>query len=218
MKFTKEELAKFDGREGRPAYAAYNGKVYDVTASKKWMNGGHMRKHNAGGDLTADMKGAPHDATLLDKFPVVGTLDELAPETPKKTGIIDLYFDQHPHPVAVHFPVALTFVSAAFLAIYLFMNIDVFAQSALLVLWAATVMTPPAALTGAVSWWFNYGHRPTNLFIAKILLSLILFIMQAAALYFWSPSSIAFCAGLFIMGAVVGVLGKLGAALTFPKK
>ena len=31
--FTLEELAEFDGREGRPAYVAYDGMVYDVTES-----------------------------------------------------------------------------------------------------------------------------------------------------------------------------------------
>ena len=31
--FTKESLAQFDGKDGRPAYVAYQGKVYDVTGS-----------------------------------------------------------------------------------------------------------------------------------------------------------------------------------------
>lgn len=33
---TREELTGYDGREGRPAYAAVNGKIYDFTGSKLW--------------------------------------------------------------------------------------------------------------------------------------------------------------------------------------
>ena len=34
--FTIEELAKFDGKNGRPAYVAVNGMVYDVTNNRAW--------------------------------------------------------------------------------------------------------------------------------------------------------------------------------------
>jgi len=34
-KFTLEELGKFDGKEGRQAYVAYKGEVYDVTDSSQ---------------------------------------------------------------------------------------------------------------------------------------------------------------------------------------
>lgn len=57
---TPEELAYFDGREGKPAYIAYSGKIYDVTASRLWKDGSHARKHLAGSDLTAALKTAPH--------------------------------------------------------------------------------------------------------------------------------------------------------------
>lgn len=32
-KFTREELAQYDGKNGNPAYVAYKGKVYDVSVS-----------------------------------------------------------------------------------------------------------------------------------------------------------------------------------------
>jgi predicted heme/steroid binding protein len=38
-KFTLEELKQYDGRDGRPAYIAYKGKVYDVTDSFLWIDG-----------------------------------------------------------------------------------------------------------------------------------------------------------------------------------
>ncbi len=75
-KFNKKELAKYDGKNSAPAYVAYNGKVYDVSSSFLWKNGNHQVFHTAGQDLTANLEQAPHGATLLEKFPVVGVLRE----------------------------------------------------------------------------------------------------------------------------------------------
>jgi predicted heme/steroid binding protein len=33
MEMTAADLARFDGREGRPAYVAYKGDIYDVSES-----------------------------------------------------------------------------------------------------------------------------------------------------------------------------------------
>jgi predicted heme/steroid binding protein len=73
--FTADELATFDGKEGRPAYVACAGKVYDVTGSAMWENGEHEDEHSAGIDLTDDMDFAPHNDGVLEAFPVVGTLE-----------------------------------------------------------------------------------------------------------------------------------------------
>jgi predicted heme/steroid binding protein len=40
--FTPEQLEQYDGKEGRPAYIAYKGKVYDVTDNYLWTNGNHQ--------------------------------------------------------------------------------------------------------------------------------------------------------------------------------
>lgn len=77
---TREELAGYDGREGRPAYAAVGGKVYDFTASRLWAAGNHMQQHQAGQDLTEALKSAPHVRAVVERFPVVGLLEE--PEPP----------------------------------------------------------------------------------------------------------------------------------------
>jgi predicted heme/steroid binding protein len=71
--FTAEELATFDGRDGRPAYVAYEGVVYDLSASPMWADGDHEGMHAAGGDMTADQDDAPHDVHVTD-FPQVGRL------------------------------------------------------------------------------------------------------------------------------------------------
>lgn len=71
--FTPDELKAFDGRDGRPAYVAYDGGVYDVTGSPMWPDGDHEGWHSAGEDLTEAHQDAPHDVHVLD-FPKVGTL------------------------------------------------------------------------------------------------------------------------------------------------
>lgn len=73
-KFTKEELARYNGRDQNPAFVAFEGKVYDVSGSFLWRNGKHQVKHFAGKDLTEDLAEAPHGPELLEKYQVVGIL------------------------------------------------------------------------------------------------------------------------------------------------
>jgi len=71
---TKKELAECNGKNGKPAYVAVNGKVYDVTKSEQWEDGEHQFMHNAGNDQSDAIGDAPHDPDVLEKYPVVGTL------------------------------------------------------------------------------------------------------------------------------------------------
>jgi predicted heme/steroid binding protein len=73
-KFTLEELKQYDGLEGRPAYVAYKGKVYDVTESPLWTDGNHQGMHEAGKDLTEALSEAPHAEETLANFKTVGIL------------------------------------------------------------------------------------------------------------------------------------------------
>ena len=75
-RFTAEELASYDGRDGRPAYVAWAGKVYDVSESFLWKSGRHQAMHDAGLDLTRALGGAPHGSDLLVRWPQVGVLVE----------------------------------------------------------------------------------------------------------------------------------------------
>lgn len=54
------DFSSSDGREGRPAHIAYKGGIYDVTESRLWRDGVHMKRHQAGTDLTDALKSAPH--------------------------------------------------------------------------------------------------------------------------------------------------------------
>jgi predicted heme/steroid binding protein len=83
---TSDELARFDGHEGRRAYVAIKGKVYDFTDSPMWQGGGHAGQHQAGRDLTAELLQAPHVRAVVERYPVVGELVE-APPVSKKAPI-----------------------------------------------------------------------------------------------------------------------------------
>jgi len=72
--FTREELSKFTGEDGGPVYFAYEGKVYDASASWQWRGGTHQVRHAAGRDLTEALSGAPHGEDLLARLPIIGEL------------------------------------------------------------------------------------------------------------------------------------------------
>ncbi len=80
---TPEELSHCDGKEGRPSYLAYAGKIYDVTASRLWKGGSHARKHLAGNDLTAALKTAPHGEEKVIAMKLVGELGTTAEKADK---------------------------------------------------------------------------------------------------------------------------------------
>ncbi len=73
-KITLEELKQYNGKNGKPAYIAYQGKVYDVSQSKLWSDGDHMGLHEAGKDLTDDIDLAPHREEVLERAKLIGTI------------------------------------------------------------------------------------------------------------------------------------------------
>ena len=75
---TPDQLSHFDGKEGRPAYIAYKGIVYDVSQGRLWKNGAHVMKHSAGNDLTDSLKNAPHGEDKVLAMAQVGMLQMTA--------------------------------------------------------------------------------------------------------------------------------------------
>ncbi len=71
--FTPEELSQFDGKNGKPAYVAVNGKVYDVSFEATWGGGTHFGLI-AGTDVTEQFKNCHHNEKILEKLPIVGVL------------------------------------------------------------------------------------------------------------------------------------------------
>lgn len=74
--FTLTELLEYDGTNGKDAYIAVSGFVYDVTDSTAWRNGGH-NGFQAGRDLTAAITTqSPHGTSFLDRVPLIGIIVE----------------------------------------------------------------------------------------------------------------------------------------------
>jgi predicted heme/steroid binding protein len=74
LELTADELAKYNGKDGQPAYIAVDGVIYDVTNVPQWKNGGH-NGYTAGKDLTEEIKTkSPHGLSKLNGVPVVGKL------------------------------------------------------------------------------------------------------------------------------------------------
>jgi predicted heme/steroid binding protein len=71
--FTLEELKRFNGKNGNPAYVAVNNVVYDVTKIKKWNQGQHFGI-KAGNDVTLDYENCHGGDEILKKLVVVGRL------------------------------------------------------------------------------------------------------------------------------------------------
>lgn len=71
---TLEELSKYDGANGAPAYIAIDGIVYDVSLSPVWAGGTHYGLY-AGRDLTTEFKNCHKgQMSILENLPKVGNL------------------------------------------------------------------------------------------------------------------------------------------------
>lgn len=69
--YTIRQLALRNGQDKPEIWVAYQGLIYDVTASRLWRAGKHY-EHWAGQDLTAELGDAPHTEKVFDKFKVIG--------------------------------------------------------------------------------------------------------------------------------------------------
>lgn len=175
--FSAEELKTFDGKEGRPAYIAYKGTVYDVTDSPLWKNGTHMRMHSAGQDLTPMLQKAPHAEEVFAKFPIVGSLTHAV--LSETTSASDVKPDDrdslrqwnkkfHPHPMSVHFPIALHYFSAIFNLVFLISPSEKYEFAVYSSFFGATVTGLFALGAGVLSWWVKYNLERSRPFIIKL--------------------------------------------------
>lgn len=69
--FTKDELAKYNGKDGAKTYVAVDGVVYDLSNVSAWVDGQH-HGNTAGQDLSQAILNAPHKKTVLANLPIVG--------------------------------------------------------------------------------------------------------------------------------------------------
>jgi predicted heme/steroid binding protein/uncharacterized membrane protein len=231
QEFDIAELEKFDGNNGRPVYVAHKGKVYDVSNSKLWENGLHMKRHHAGNDLTVDIQGAPHEPDVLERYPQVGILKKevMELEIPQPLawllGKVPM-LRRHPHPMTVHFPIVFSFSTTIFNILYLVTGIKSLEITALHCLGAGILFTAVAIATGLYTWWINYMLKPLKAVKVKMPLSITLLVAQIIA-FVWRikvPDVIDSIQGINIIYfllvlsffPMVVVIGWFGAFLTFP--
>ncbi len=75
LELTLEELSHYDGQEGRDAYIAVDGNIYDVTDSSLWGDGSHQGSVTAGQDLTEELdNNTRHGREVLEGIPLIGVL------------------------------------------------------------------------------------------------------------------------------------------------
>jgi len=231
QEFDIAELEKFDGNNGRPVFVAHKGKVYDVSNSKLWKNGLHMKRHHAGQNLTADIQGAPHEPDVLDRYPQVGTLKKEVVELEIPRPLAWLLgkapmLRRHPHPMTVHFPIVFAFSTTVFNILYLITGIKSLEITALHCLGAGILFTAVAIATGLYTWWINYMSKPLKAVKVKMPLSLILLVTQIIA-FVWRLNvpdvmdsirgvNIIYILLVLSLFPIVVVIGWFGAFLTFP--
>ncbi len=71
--FTPEELSRYNGRNGNPAYVAVNGIIYDVTNNAAWGGATHFGL-TAGTDVTNQFASCHAGQPVLSKLKVVGKM------------------------------------------------------------------------------------------------------------------------------------------------
>lgn len=170
LRITLKELMRFDGREGRPCYTAYGGKVYDVTGSRHWREGRHAGRHNSGEDLSEMMVNAPHQESVLQRFPVVG---EIVPET-LRGRYVEALKNLHPHPMVVHFSEVLPILAAFFVLIFHLTRGREYETASYYMMSLGLLSSFGCMATGFFSWSVTYERTLTTIFSRKIILSVLL--------------------------------------------
>jgi predicted heme/steroid binding protein/uncharacterized membrane protein len=230
--FDEESLKEGNGKDGKPVYIAYRGKVYDVSGSRFWKTGLHMKRHPAGKDLTADISAAPHGPEVLDRYPQAGILREGKPAEAALPAWAERllrsfpFLRRHPHPMVVHFPIVFMFSTMLFSLLYLGSGYPPFEATALHCLGAGVLFIPAGILTGFLTWRLNYLAKPSKAVRIKIHCSLIL-MAAASASFLWRlfvpeilisirAASVVYLLFILSLPALVAVIGWYGAKMTFP--
>ena len=231
--FDLKDIEKFDGTHGNPVYIVHQGKVFDVSESKLWNTGLHMKRHRSGKDLTTDIQAAPHGTEVLERFPQVGIIkkkeDSQDIRMPAVLSWLLSRFPmlrRHPHPMTVHFPIVFMFSATIFNCIYLVTGVRSFETTAFHCLGGGIFFTIITILTGLYTWWLNYLAKPVRAVTIKKRLSPVLLITAIVA-FAWrllntevmvSLQGINYIYLLLILSLLpmVTVLGWFGASMTFP--
>lgn len=232
--FSFEEIAKSDGKDGKPSLVVVDGLVYDVSSSKRWTGGLHMKRHHAGADLSSDLKAAPHSHEALERVELVGEL--IQPSIEERHGLkgaIEGFFDRypffrrHPHPAMVHFPLGLLMVSPFLEIASLITHSSATEWAAYLTLLIGAISIIGSILTGYLTWIFNYEASDSSIIKSKRHMALFALALAVSACYIRTfviqdPTTISdpyvflYLLNVIALSVAVGYTGFLGGRLTFP--
>jgi predicted heme/steroid binding protein/uncharacterized membrane protein len=224
---TSEELIANNGKDGKPIYIAFGGKIYDVTKSPLWSKGLHMNRHPSGKDLAGEISAAPHGTEVLERYPQVGFLKKGAPEElkhlpPMLQNFLEKFpmARRHPHPMVVHFPLAFLMGSSLFALLHVLFKDSSFEITSFYLLILGAIASPFAMVTGLLTWWINYRLKLTLFVKRKIQFSILLLILEIV-LIFWrrSPSQVfnpIYLILVILLTPIVSLLGYYGGQMTFP--
>ncbi|MGD1975139.1 MAG: cytochrome b5 domain-containing protein [Desulfobacterales bacterium] len=229
--FKADELAEYNGENGNPIYFAYDGKVYDVSESKLWRKGLHMKRHRAGHDLTNDLQAAPHEKDVIQRYPQVGILKKVDDERQLPQPIAFLvarfpFLRRHPHPMTVHFPIVFMFSTTVFSLLYLLTGEKSFETTAFHSLGAGILFNFVGITTGIYTWWLNYMAKMLRPVKIKIPLTIVM-LVTSVIIFIWRISvpdillnfkglSILYLLLVLSLSIMVTIIGWFGASMTFP--
>lgn len=225
--FTSEELLTFNGKDGKPVYIAFEGKVYDVSKSSLWSSGLHMNRHPSGKNLTGEISAAPHGPEVVERHPQVGILkkgpsEELRHLPPILENLLQQFpmARRHPHPMIVHFPLAFLMAASLFILLHLVFKKPAFEITSFYLLILGAISSPFAMVTGLLTWWVNYRLKLTLFVKRKIQFSILLLILEMI-LIIWRSLTSAITNPLYfilmiLLAPIVGLLGYYGGQMTFP--
>ncbi|VVB95016.1 Chemotaxis response regulator protein-glutamate methylesterase [uncultured archaeon] len=221
-RFTIQKLKEFDGKEGRPAYVAFKGRVYDISNSVLWKNGIHRGTHLAGNDLTGSMVNAPHSEDILLKFHVTGVLGR------EKSFMEKLFLKiegLHPHPILVHFSIAYAIAVSLLSLLYFYIGRRSFETGSYYMLVFGFLAAPVAALSGLFTWRVSYEGEMTGIIVRKIIFTAMLLVIITTC-FVWrtlNPDILIAATGLsyiylmliWSLVPVVTILGYYGGKIVF---
>ena len=127
---------------------------------------------------------------------------------------------RHPHPMIVHFPIALLMASSVFVLLYLLFKNPSFEITSVYLLILGAIASPFAMATGLFTWWINYRLKLTFFVKRKIQFSVLL-LMFEIILILWRNSQSQISNSIYfimmvLLTPIVSLLGYYGGQMTFP--